>query len=75
MANVPTAERGDELTGYVEGRNFVIEYRFAGNQAAAEWASSTASFAPEPHCQLKSRPFRRTEASGRFSLRLANETG
>src|SRR5215471_13530394 len=48
-------------TGYVEGRNFVIEYRFAGNQAPAEWASSTASFAPEPRCQyLKSRPFRRT---------------
>ena len=47
-----------------------------GNQAPAEWASSTASFAPEPRCQyLKSRPFRRTGASGHFSLRLANETG
>jgi hypothetical protein len=43
---------------------------------AAEWASSTASFAPEPCRQyLKSRPLRGTEASGRFSLRLANETG
>jgi hypothetical protein len=68
--------RGLVETGYVESRNFVIEYRFTGNQAAAEWASSTASFAPEPRCQyLKSRPFRRIGASGRFSLRLANETG
>ena len=75
-SRLTSLRRGLVETGYIESRNFVIEYRFTGNQAAAEWASSTASFAPEPRCQyLKSRPFRRTGASGRFSLRLANETG